>query len=158
MSKEQYWIDTLKPDYNLLSNAGNSIGFKHRSETIEKMRSKALGRKHTLEVRMRMSEDRKGINSFWYGKKLSTETKNKIRISALKREKSSKTGFSVEVLDTQTSIKTTYPSLRKACEAIGSHLSTINRQQKKQIDQGITNSTFFLKKKRYVLTIISTNN
>lgn len=155
LKSEQYWIDKLEPEYNLLSTAGNSSNYKHSAESIEKMRIKKIGSKHTLEVRKKMSEDRKGINAYWYGKNLSEETKNKLRIIALNRESSNKPGFDVEVLDTQTGIKTSYSSLRKACEAIGTYLSTISRIRERETAKGIHNSVYYLKKKRYILTINS---
>lgn len=46
LSREQYWLDELKPEYNILKTAENSKGFKHSTESIETMRQKALGRKH----------------------------------------------------------------------------------------------------------------
>ena len=30
--KEQFWLDKLKPDYNILTQADNSTGFKHSTE------------------------------------------------------------------------------------------------------------------------------
>jgi len=46
-----------------------------------------------------MSLERKRINAYWYGKKLSEETKNKLNLIALNRKKKHpKPGFKVEVL------------------------------------------------------------
>lgn len=42
--KEQFWLDKLKPDYNILTLADNSAGFKHSPESIELMRQRALVR------------------------------------------------------------------------------------------------------------------
>lgn len=61
----QKWIDFLLPEYNLNPFAGNSKGYKHTQESIEKMRYLALGRKHTEEVKKSMSENRSGINALW---------------------------------------------------------------------------------------------
>jgi group I intron endonuclease len=38
ISREQNWIDIVKPEYNTKPNAANSKGYKHTDETIEKMR------------------------------------------------------------------------------------------------------------------------
>ena len=51
------------PVYNILYKAENSLGFTHTEEPFEKMKKKALGRTHSLEVRKRMSENRKGSNN-----------------------------------------------------------------------------------------------
>lgn len=34
---EQYFIDNIKPEYNLLLVAGSSFGFKHSAETLLKL-------------------------------------------------------------------------------------------------------------------------
>lgn len=38
LSLEQYYIDLLKPVYNILPLAGNSFGYKHTPETLKKIR------------------------------------------------------------------------------------------------------------------------
>ena len=38
IKREQYYIDTLKPKYNILKNAGSSLGFKHSLETLLKFK------------------------------------------------------------------------------------------------------------------------
>lgn len=42
--RENYYITTLQPEYNILQKAGSSLGYKHSEETRKKMRE--LGRKH----------------------------------------------------------------------------------------------------------------
>lgn len=32
--REQYYIDRLKPEYNILQKAGSSLGFKHSEKTL----------------------------------------------------------------------------------------------------------------------------
>lgn len=66
---EQKWIDLLKPDYNINPLAGNSKGYKHTEESLEKMRSLALGRKHSEKVKLAMSDSHKKENNPFYGKK-----------------------------------------------------------------------------------------
>jgi group I intron endonuclease len=50
IKREQYYMDTFKPEYNILKFAGSAIGFVHSSEAIEKIRMKSIGRKHTIET------------------------------------------------------------------------------------------------------------
>jgi group I intron endonuclease len=38
LSREQYYLNTLMPEYNILKVAGNLLGFKHSEETIAKMK------------------------------------------------------------------------------------------------------------------------
>jgi len=37
LSLEQHYIDSLKPEYNILQVAGSPLGHKHTEETLEKM-------------------------------------------------------------------------------------------------------------------------
>lgn len=38
ISREQYYIDVLKPEYNILKVAGSTLGFKHSEATLAKLR------------------------------------------------------------------------------------------------------------------------
>ena len=40
MDREQYYLDCLKPEYNILKIAGSSLGFKHSEETKVKIKEK----------------------------------------------------------------------------------------------------------------------
>ena len=89
IEREQYYIDTLKPEYNILNVAGSLFGYKHTIESLEKMseiasnrseetiaklREAALGRtyKHTEETKNRISEA-------MLGRKHTEETKEKLK-------------------------------------------------------------------------------
>lgn len=48
---EQKWIDLLKPDYNLNPLAGNSKGYKHTLESLEKMKNRVI----SSETKTKMS-------------------------------------------------------------------------------------------------------
>ena len=47
ISREQYFLDLLKPDYNILQKAGSMFGFKHSEETIAKLKESLTGRSWT---------------------------------------------------------------------------------------------------------------
>jgi acetoacetate decarboxylase len=38
INREQYYLDLLQPEYNVLKVAGSSLGFKHREESLAKVR------------------------------------------------------------------------------------------------------------------------
>ena len=38
LKREQYYMDLLKPKYNILEIAGSPIGYKHTQEAIDKIR------------------------------------------------------------------------------------------------------------------------
>ena len=72
IEREQFYLDKLKPEYNLLKKAGSILGFKHSLLSIKKMSERALGRIVSEETRLKMSEALRG-------RKLSESTKEKIR-------------------------------------------------------------------------------
>jgi len=39
LKKEQYYLDTLKPEYNIAEIAGSILGYKHSEESLKKMRN-----------------------------------------------------------------------------------------------------------------------
>jgi group I intron endonuclease len=85
ISREQFYIDGLKPEYNILKVAGSSLGYKHTEETLALI-SKALsgekhplfgktgenspryGQTHSADTLIKMSENRSGENHPQFGK------------------------------------------------------------------------------------------
>src|ERR1700748_811661 len=53
--REQYYLDNLNPDYNILKTAGSIKGFKHSEASIELMRLSKLGRSRTKEAKLKIS-------------------------------------------------------------------------------------------------------
>lgn len=47
LQREQYYLDLLKPQYNIMKNAGSTLGFKHSKTTIEHMKLSRTGKTHT---------------------------------------------------------------------------------------------------------------
>ncbi|AKQ53318.1 GIY endonuclease (mitochondrion) [Sclerotinia sclerotiorum 1980 UF-70] len=104
--REQYYIDLLKPEYNILRKAGSALGFKHREETIAKMSiSKAgenpmfgrIGEKHPMFGRT-------GEKSHMFGKP--------------KPEGSGSPSQQIEVIDLKTNTTTRYDSISAAALAL----------------------------------------
>ena len=42
LKREQYYLDILKPEYNIAKIAGSTLGYKHTTESLEKMRNFVL--------------------------------------------------------------------------------------------------------------------
>lgn len=61
LKREQYYIDLLKPEYNILKTAGSLLGFKHTEKTRTKMSISKTGYKHTDETRAKMSTAKIGL-------------------------------------------------------------------------------------------------
>lgn len=43
INREQYYLDTLNPEYNILEFAGSSLGFKHSEKTLEFFKTQRVG-------------------------------------------------------------------------------------------------------------------
>lgn len=134
---EQKWLDFLKPDYNLNPQAGNSKGYKHSPESLDKIRKANLGRKRSDEVKRAMSESRLGENNSFYGKTHSKESLDLMRKAALNRTNPSVAGLEVEITDLETKITCTYDSIRKAAVSINSDIKTILRREESQLAKGV---------------------
>jgi len=80
LKMEQYYIDTLKPLYNIRTIANSNLGTKRSAITKLKMRNAQLGKKMSNESKLKMSAKRIGI-------KLSDETKLRMKISANNSDK-----------------------------------------------------------------------
>lgn len=80
-NKERYWIDyynSISPNgYNLTT--GGDGAFEPSEETRKKMSTSHKGVKFSKERCEKQSEQRRGENAPWYGKRLSDEHKQKIR-------------------------------------------------------------------------------
>lgn len=59
-SREQYYIDTLNPDINILRNAYNCLGYKHSEESKRKISIANRGQQPTDEQRAKNSMAQKG--------------------------------------------------------------------------------------------------
>ena len=125
ISREQYYLDLLKPEYNILPTAGSRMGKTHTEETKIQMSESHKGKNFSEETRTKMSESAKG-------KIYSEETKIKI---------SKANGKTIKVTDLETNLSSNYVSIRKAAEALGVANSTLFYHFKK--------SSFFCLKGRY---------
>lgn len=61
LKREQYYLDKLKAQYNVLNLTHSSLGYKHLEETKNKISKSLLGYKHTKDTKLRMSESHKGF-------------------------------------------------------------------------------------------------
>ena len=87
IAREQYYIDTYCPSYNMSPTAGNQNGVRHSEESKRKSGEANIGRTpwnkgkkgvYSDETLSKMSEAKKGQPGFWKGKDKSEEHKKKI--------------------------------------------------------------------------------
>ncbi len=62
LKSEQWWIENLKPEYNIANIAGAPM----------------LGKNHSIETKNKISKSKKGIASWSKGKKITIDHKNNI--------------------------------------------------------------------------------
>ena len=55
IQREQYYIDKLNPEYNILNIAGSSVGFKHSITTKDILREKSRGRIYSEDTLNKIS-------------------------------------------------------------------------------------------------------
>lgn len=81
ISREQYYLDLLKPKYNILTTAGSRLGSIHSEESRLKMSNSSKGRKFSEETKKLLSIAKKGMNNPNFGKRHSEETKALITLA-----------------------------------------------------------------------------
>lgn len=87
--REQYFLDLLKPEYNILKLAGSPLGYKHTDEAKAKLRgAKNFSPEHALKL--------------------------KIHIDKLNSEHS----IAINVLDTENNTTVEYASIRLTCREL----------------------------------------
>lgn len=139
ISREQYYIDLLKPEYNLNSTAGSRLGSTHSEETRRKLSNLAKGRKATEETKKLLSLANKGMNNPNFGKTHSVETKALISLARLgksfitesmKDKMSVNNGTVIRVLDLNTNEISVYTSITRAAKAMGVTQPPLSRRLK----------------------------
>src|ERR1700721_302848 len=127
---EDFYLKSLLPNYNILTEAGSSFGYKHTEISRLKMKNQ-----YSLERRER-------IGSLNRGKSLSVETKDKIRISkkALTKEKPNyseqailnmkKNSKPIILYNLNKTVYGEFTSIVEAAKSIGCNEKTIRRALK----------------------------
>lgn len=82
LEREQFYFDSMKPEYNLLPTAGSRLGSLHLAETLAKMseinsgeNNPMYGKRHTFETLAFLRKANSGIHNPMFGKNHSEKTK-----------------------------------------------------------------------------------
>lgn len=146
ISREQHFIDLIRPEYNILTTAGSSLGHLHTEEAKEKM---ALA--WSAERRAKHLEHLNRINSTLEQKEHMQKLYTK-KIGGPRSEGSGRPSISIEVIDQITQEKFVYPSIAEAAAATGCTKQGIsvafNRQEKKGVDFILMNNKRYLLRKK----------
>lgn len=136
IDREQYYIDLLKPKYNILLVAGSSLGYKHSKDTIAKLIGRNLSLEHLTNLKKHLTNHN-----------TSAEQWSKAKARMLKINEYKRIG--IEVLDTKTKETTKYSSIHQPANAIGCSHSTIVKARKVSLEKGIE----ILIKRRFIIQI-----
>ena len=82
--REQHFIDTLNPEYNIAPIAGSSLGCARSAEARAKNSEAHIGKHHSEEARAKISAAKKGERNPNFGKHQHPSEKTRKKISAAK--------------------------------------------------------------------------
>lgn len=135
LSKEQHYIDSLSPEYNIQKIAGSSLGQKRSEKTKTLIRKVKLGRIYSVETKTKISEALKG-------KTHSAETKAKMSLAKsgeknpnfgkarsveTKAKMSATRGTAIFVYSEDDLLVNNFPSARQAGQFFNTDSKTILR-------------------------------
>lgn len=125
IEREQYYINLLKPEYNICKIAGSSIGYKH-SEKVKKLLSDSIkGRKKGIEFSLNLSKMRRGIKYKSYVK--SSKNIRVVKVNTKEKLSSRVQGISVKIFDRSNKLIDEFVSMTEAAKYLGVHRRTISR-------------------------------
>ncbi|QCB16382.1 hypothetical protein (mitochondrion) [Armillaria borealis] len=142
MQREQYYLDLFDFDYNILEKANSSLGYKHTSETISKMkgRKNLLGYKHTEETLAKLRENQTNKNhsvenkdkmrTVWAERKLNSslnlnDSTQENNLLTPNKERKKIKGKIVVVNNIETNVSTEYISISEAALALNVTRTTL---------------------------------
>jgi group I intron endonuclease len=118
LSKEQYYINLFKPEYNILNIAGSSWGFKHSPETLLKFKKRKL----SPEALVNLKKSKKDVAP----------------LVLAKMNQLLATGHIITVINKKNNTVKVYNSIRSAAKDMGvSHPTIINYINKDKLLKGI---------------------
>lgn len=128
IEREQFYIDSLSPTYNILNIAGSKFGFKHSDETKELIRIASLaeknplfGKKHSEKTKALMSAAQKSRDKEGFAKTME----QKVKISKT-------LGHKIEITDVNTNSTAIFDTIGEAAKYLGSSHTTVSRYIKNQ--------------------------
>jgi len=129
---EDFYLKSLLPNYNILTEAGSNFGYKHTEISRIKMKSSI-----SLESRLKRADNIRNLNK---GKEFSPETIEKMKVSALNRKKHiyseeillnmKKNSKVLIVYNLDYTVFGEYSSIIEVTKATNSSISTIQRTLK----------------------------
>lgn len=136
IEREQYYLDLLKPEYNIATIAYSTLGYKHSAETIALLKKKMTREVLELLKQKKISPEHKEILSLIHkGKVVSEETRKKLAIATTRYKKNNplsaealanikaktteREGVAVMILNTETNETWDFTNQTEAGEFLG---------------------------------------
>jgi group I intron endonuclease len=127
INREQYYIDLLKPQYNILKIAENRLGSKHSEATIAQMslnntgiNHPFFGKRHTDESRKTIGQSLKAIvRSKDKPKIITVETRLKLSLRSH--------GVCIKIFDESNNLVNEFPSITSAAKYFNISNRTVGR-------------------------------
>jgi group I intron endonuclease len=108
IEREQYYLDLLKPEYNICKIAGSTLGFKHSELTKAKMSINNTGKKHTYETRIKIGQSLQHKKSNNIPRVIKPHTKLELSLRCQ--------GVRVEVYDKSNNLIKLFPTIASAAK------------------------------------------
>jgi group I intron endonuclease len=134
VEREQFYLDLLKPEYNIQKVAGSPLGFKHSEETILKLKDLASNR--SKETLIKLKTHIKSLNC-------SQEHKDHLIKLNTSLEHIAKTAKAVTVFNIETQESMEFRSMTQAANFLDVRPESVRRS--------ILNNRLLLKK--YLITL-----
>ena len=125
--REQYYLELLKPEYNILKKAGSLLGFKHGKVTLEKFALREISEETRKNLslsatgRILTDEDKNKIASKRKGIKLSDVTRAKISLAAANLR-----DVKVKITNINTNESLEFATLTEAGKSLGVSRTAVN--------------------------------
>lgn len=149
LKREQFYLDLLIPEYNILKHAYSALGYKHTQETIVKLKQKVVSQEHkdiisSLHKGKIVTEDTRiklaaATSKYRKANPLSAEVLASLRAKSILRE-----GVGVSVTNIETNITQEFTNQTEA----GVFLGITRQAVYNAIKRGSTVNGMYLIKKR----------
>ena len=124
IKREQYYIDLLKPEYNISKTAGSRLGTKQSEKTKQLISNARKNRIITDEFKEKMkilAKLRLGKKSFFFGKTHTIETKNRLSLI---------NSMPIKIINIETKTEKYFSSNIEAAKYLGIGISTLRKYKK----------------------------
>ena len=124
IEREQYYIDILKPAYNILKNAGSHLGSKQSEETKQLISNALKNRifsdksKEKMKIAIKL---RLGKKSSFLGKTHTIETRNRISLTK---------SLPIKIINIETNTEKCFPNNTEAAKFLEIGVSTLRKYKK----------------------------